>query len=103
VATDARRLKRPLATRVHAAALVAYFALLPYVVVTKWQRAATQSNGALIRSLLIILAFFWVGFLFQVGRNVWRLRRGRKVSGGGSAWLAGLVVALLASWYPRRP
>lgn len=100
VAADARRLKRPLATRVHAAALVAYFALLPYVVVTKWQRAATQSNGALIRSLLIILAFFWVGFLFQVGRNVWRLRRGRKVNSGGSAWLAGLVVALLAILVP---
>jgi len=103
VATDARRLRRPLATRVHAAALVAYFALLPYVVVTKWQRAATQSNGALIRSLLIILAFFWVGFLFQVGRNVWRLRRGRKVDGGGSAWLAGLVVALLAILVPTSP
>jgi hypothetical protein len=100
VAADARPLKRPMATRVHGAALVAYFALLPYVVFTKWRLASTERNGALIRTLLVMLAIFWLGFLIQIARNVWRLRQGRRVNGGGSAWLAGLVVALLALLIP---
>jgi hypothetical protein len=89
-----------MASRVHGAALVAYFALLPYVVFTKWRLASTERNGALIRTLLVMLAIFWLGFLVQVARNVWRLRQGRRVNGGGSAWLAGLVVALLALLIP---
>jgi hypothetical protein len=87
-------------TRVQGVALAAYFALLPYVVLTKWRLTAAQSNGALIRSLLAILAVFWLGFLLQVVRNVARLRRGRRVNGGGSAWLAGVVVALLTLLMP---
>ena len=100
VATHTRHLKRPLGARVHGSALVAYFALLPYVVLTKWRLATNESHGVLIRSLLVLLAFFWMGFLVQVGLNVWRLRHGRGVSAGGSAWLAGLVVALLALLIP---
>jgi hypothetical protein len=80
--------------------LVAYFALLPYVVFTKWRLTTNESHGMLVRSLLVLLAIFWLGFLVQVGLNVWRLKQGRRVSGGGSAWLAGLVVALLALLIP---
>jgi hypothetical protein len=79
---------------------VLYFALLPYVVFTKWQRTASENSGSLIRALLIVLALFWLGFLCQVVRNVWRLRQGRRVNSGGSAWLAGLVVAMLALALP---
>jgi hypothetical protein len=93
-------LKRPLAARVQGVALAAYFALLPYVVLTKWRLTSTQSNGTLLRTLLAILAIFWLGFLVQVVRNVARLRRGGRLGGGGSAWLAGLVVALFTLLLP---
>jgi hypothetical protein len=98
--TNARQLSRPLSARVHGTALVLYFALLPYVVFAKWQRTSDETSGSLIRALLVILALFWLGFLCQVVRNVWRLRQGRRVSSGGSAWLAGLVVAMLALALP---
>ncbi len=100
MASDPGRLKRPLAARVQGSALALYFALLPYVVVTKWRAASTGADGALIRTLLVVLAVFWAGFLSQVVLNVGRLRRGRRVSGAGSAWLAGLVVAVLALAVP---
>ena len=100
VAVDAEHLRRPVTTRVQGVALVAYFALLPYVVFTKWRLTSTESNGALLRALLSILAIFWLGFLVQVVRNVARLRRGGRVTSGGSAWLAGLVVALLTLVVP---
>jgi hypothetical protein len=79
---------------------VAYFVLLPYVVFTKWRLASNESNGLLVHALLVVLATFWVGFLLQIGFNVLRLRQGRRVNGGGSAWLAGLVVALLTVLIP---
>jgi hypothetical protein len=79
---------------------VLYFALLPYVVLSKWQRTSNENSGSLIRALLVVLAVFWLGFLCQVVRNVWRLRQGRRVNSGGSAWLAGLVVAMLALALP---
>ncbi|MGC2167637.1 MAG: hypothetical protein WA580_00880 [Acidimicrobiales bacterium] len=94
--TGPEQLGRPLSTRLHGAALAVYFALLPYVVLTKWQRTSNESSGTFIRLLLLVLVAFWLGFLCQVARNVWRLRRGRQVKSGGSAWLAGLLVALLA-------
>jgi hypothetical protein len=100
VATDTRQLSRPLGARVHGTALVLYFALLPYVVYSKWQRTASEGSGPLIRGLLVVLALFWLGFLCQVIRNVWRLCQGRRVNSGGSAWLAGLVVAMLALALP---
>ncbi|MHB8380528.1 MAG: hypothetical protein ACYDB2_11585 [Acidimicrobiales bacterium] len=100
MAVDTGQLKRPFTARVQGVALVAYFALLPYVVFTKWRLTSSQSNEALIRALLALLAIFWFGFLVQVIRNVARLRRGRRVNGGGSAWLAGLVVTLLALLMP---
>ncbi len=84
----------------HGAALVAYFALLPYVVFTKWRVATNENHGTLIRALLVLLTMFWLGFLIQVVVNVWRLKQGRRVSGGGSAWLAGFVVALLSLLIP---
>ncbi len=80
----------------HGTALALYFVLLPFVVVSKWRISAHQSNGLIIRVLLVVLALFWIGFLLQTGRNVARLRRGRAVATGGSAWLAGLVVTLVA-------
>jgi hypothetical protein len=92
--------KRSATSHLHGVALVAYFALLPYVVVTKWRASGLESNGALVRSLLIILSFFWIGFLAQVVVNVLRLRRGAHAKGGGSAWLAGLVVALITLVIP---
>ncbi len=98
--TDTSQLRRPVGARVHGAALVLYFALLPYVVLSKWHQTSNESSGPLIRALLIVLALFWIGFLCQVLRNVWRLRQGRRVSSGGSAWLAGLVVAMLALAIP---
>jgi hypothetical protein len=98
--TDTSQLRRPLGARVHGAALVLYFALLPYVVLSKWHQTSSESSGSLIRALLIVLALFWIGFLCQVLRNVWRLRQGRRVGSGGSAWLAGLVVAMLALAIP---
>ncbi|HVB50912.1 MAG TPA: hypothetical protein VND89_04110 [Acidimicrobiales bacterium] len=100
MAVNTRQLKRPFATRVQGAAIVLYFALLPYVVVSKWRLTQTESHGTLIRFLLVILAVFWVGFLFQVAMNVWRLRKGRRTHGGGSVWLAGLVLALFALMVP---
>lgn len=100
VGTDADQLSRPLGARVHGTALVLYFALLPYVVLSKWQRTSDDNSGSLIRALLVVLALFWLGFLCQVVRNVWRLRQGRRVNSGGSAWLAGLVVAMLAIALP---
>jgi hypothetical protein len=100
VATDTNYLRRPLGARVHGTALVLYFALLPYVVFSKWRQTSSESSGSLIRVLLIVLALFWIGFLCQVLRNIWRLRQGRRVNSGGSAWLAGLVVAMLALAVP---
>jgi hypothetical protein len=100
VGTDTHQLSRPVGARVHGTALVLYFALLPYVVLSKWQRTSSENSGAMIRALLVVLALFWLGFLCQVVRNVWRLRQGRRVNSGGSAWLAGLVVAMLALALP---
>jgi hypothetical protein len=84
----------------HGVALVAYFALLPYVVITKWRASGVESDGALVRALLILLSVFWIGFLAQVAVNVLRLRRGARARGAGSAWLAGLVVALITLVMP---
>jgi len=78
------------------AALSLYVGLLPYIVVTKWRASAHQSNVGLLRALLITLCLFWLGFLLQVLRNVVRLRQGREVRAGASAWIAGLLVALLS-------
>jgi len=100
MATNTSQLKRSLATRVQGIALVLYFALLPYVVITKWRLVANQSNATLIRTLLIVLTIFWIGFLLHVGTNVWRLKQGRRVRAGGSAWLAGFIVGLLALLLP---
>ncbi|HEY5010904.1 MAG TPA: hypothetical protein VIH73_07065, partial [Acidimicrobiales bacterium] len=99
MATDTRRLRRVVAP-LQGTALALYFVLLPYVVVTKWHRTQRQHDGALVRVLLVALAIFWTIFLYQVVRDVWRLRRGTGAGTGGSAWLAGLLVAVLSLFIP---
>jgi hypothetical protein len=84
----------------HGTALVLYFLLLPYVVLSKWRHVAGEGHAVLVRVLLIVLAIFWLGFFCQVVRNVTQLRRGGRVKASGSAWLAGLVVAMLALLTP---
>lgn len=96
VAADARSLGRGVATRIHGVALVVYFALLPFVVLSKWRATPDTNHEEFVRALLVVLALFWIGFLVQVAVNVLRLRRGHRVRAGASVWLAGLVVALLA-------
>ncbi len=95
MATHPNAVSRFASGPLHGCGLALYFVLLPYVVLSKWGLAAHQTNGALIRILLIGLALFWLLFLYQLARNIARLRRGLLIGGGGSAWLAGLVVAAL--------
>ena len=99
MATDANHLTR-LVGPVQGSALAIYFVLLPYVVVTKWHRTQRQNDGTLVRVLLVALAVFWLVFFYQVVRDVWRLRRGGRTGSGGSAWLAGGLVALLSFFIP---
>ena len=99
VATHSRHLKR-LVAPLQGSALAVYFVLLPYVVVTKWHRTQRQDDGTLVRVLLVALALFWLVFLSQVVRDVWRLRRGASAGTGGSAWLAAGLVALLSLFLP---
>lgn len=99
VATHTNQLKRVVAP-LQGCALAIYFVLLPYVVVTKWHRTQRQNDGALVRVLLVALALFWLVFLYQVVRDVWRLRRGGSAGTGGSAWLAAGLVALLSLFLP---
>ncbi len=94
MAINSGRLKNA-AGPLQGSALAIYFVLLPFVVVTKWSRASQLGDGTFVRGLLVVLALFWILFLVQVGRNVVRLRRGSAPGGGGSAWLAGLVVAIM--------
>jgi hypothetical protein len=100
VAADADPLSRPLGARVHGIALVLYFLLLPYVVLSKWRHVSQDGHASVVRALLVVLAIFWLGFLCQVVRNVTQLRRGGRLKASGSAWLAGLVVAMLALLTP---
>jgi hypothetical protein len=95
VAAHPFNVKRLVDGPLHGTALAIYFVLLPFVVITKWSFAARHHDAILVRSLLLLLALLWVAFLFQFVRNVWRLRHGKRPRSGGSAWLAGLVVALL--------
>ena len=100
VATHSNSVKRFAAGPLHGIGLALYFMLLPYVVVTKWGIAGEQTHGTLVRGLLVCLALFWLAFLGQLGRNVSRLRSGTGISTSGSAWLAGLIVALLSFLVP---
>jgi len=74
VATNTEQVNR-FAGPLQGSALAIYFVLLPYVVVTKWHRTPRQNDGTLVRALLVALALFWLIFLGQVIRDVWRLRR----------------------------
>jgi hypothetical protein len=99
VATNTDQIKRFVAP-LQGSALAIYFVLLPFVVVTKWHRTQRQNDGTLVRALLVALALFWLVFLYQVVRDVWRLRRGGLPGSGGSAWIAGGLVALLSFFIP---
>lgn len=81
-------------------AMALYFVLLPYVVLSKWSGATGHVDSTLLRALLVVLALFWLIFLGQVATNVVRLRRGASSGHGGSAWLAGLLVAVLPFLVP---
>jgi hypothetical protein len=94
VATHTHHLKSA-AGPLRGSALAIYFVLLPFVVVTRWNRTSRLGDATFVRALLVVLALFWILFLLQVLRNVIRLRRGGDAGGSGSAWLAGLVVALM--------
>ena len=100
VATYSDSVKRFSTGPLHGTALALYFVLLPYVVVTKWALTQHEANGTLIRVLLVALGIFWLAFLFQVGHNIIRLRKGDGLASGGTAWLAGLVVAVLPFLIP---
>ena len=76
-------------------ALLAYFALLPYVVVTKWHFSYTVTDGHLLRYLLAGLSVFWAVFFTLVVVYVGQLRRRRSLPRNGCAWLAGLVIVAL--------
>jgi hypothetical protein len=100
VATYPDHVKRFATGPLHGLALALYFALLPYVVVTKWDQSAHQGNSSLVRMLLIVLGIFWLTFLLRVARDVVRLRHGHHVGRDGSAWIAGLVVVVLPFLIP---
>jgi hypothetical protein len=95
VATYSGPLRRFSTGPLHGTALAIYFFLLPYVVISRWGMTHHESNGGLIRWLLIALGVFWFIFVIQLGYNVTRLRHGARPNPGGSAWLATLVVAAL--------
>ncbi len=87
--------KRPLVAPVQGVALLIYFALLPYVIWTKWTLASHVSHGWILRDALSGLALFWVVFVGLVVAYVTQLRHRRDVPRNGVAWVAGLIIALL--------
>ena len=91
---------RGIAAPLQGTAMALYFVLLPYVVLSKWSGAVGRGDSTLLRALLVLLALFWLIFLVQVVFNVARLRRGSSSGQGGSAWLAGLLVAVLPFLLP---
>ena len=101
MAPGARRLSGPRSGLLPGAAIALYTALLPYVVASRW--SAPGSDRPVVRALLVALGACWLTCVVQVARNVVRLRRGERPRGGGSAWLATLLVAalgVLASPHP---
>jgi hypothetical protein len=76
-------------------ALALYFALLPYVVETKWRFSYTITSGALLRDFLVGLAIFWLVFLVLLVIYINQLRHRRVLPANGCAWLAGLVIMAL--------
>jgi hypothetical protein len=99
VATHTNHLKN-VAAPLQGTAMALYFVLLPYVVLSKWRAASRGGDATLLHTLLVLLALFWLIFLYQVALNVVRLRRGSSKAQGGSAWLAGLLVAVLSFLIP---
>ncbi len=88
--SDARRLSPT------GVALALYFILVPVVVANRWTDASHHRFPTLLRASLVLLAVLWLVFVSRVGRDVVRLRRGQDIDRGASAWVAGVVVAVLA-------
>ena len=95
VDTPARPVRSFAAGPLQGGALALYFALLPYVVETKWRFSYTITSGALLRDLLVGLAIFWLVFLVLLVIYVNQLRHRRVLPANGCAWLAALVIMAL--------
>lgn len=89
-------MSRRLGSNASGLALAAYVALLPYVVWTKWHQSGSTREEVLIRAILVALTVLWLGFLVQVGRNMATIRRGGRVRAGGTAWIAGVLLAIVS-------
>ena len=87
-----RALKRFAAGPLQGVGLVAYFVALPILIVTRWRSATGNGHPLVLRTLLVVLALFWVAFLINVVRAI-RHRDGRTDS--GVAWLAGALMSVL--------
>ncbi len=95
MASQPERVKHALSGPLNGIALALYFVLLPFVIVTRWPLAHPGPSGDVLHGALAALAVLWIAFLVQTARNVARVRRGLSPAVGASAWLAGLVVALM--------
>ena len=95
MATQPNKLRRAFDGPLQGMALGVYVVLLPYVVATRWNLAQSQSDATFIRALLVVLASLWLVILVRVGRDVWHLHEGGAAGTGASAWLAGLLVAVM--------
>lgn len=103
LAIDTQIVRRRLAGPLNGTALAIYFLLLPYVVVTRWGFGANPGHRLMLRVLLVILGVFWSALFVQMLRNIGRVRRGLPLGIGGSAWLAGLIVAAVSLVSPTGP
>lgn len=96
LAIDTPTVKRRFAGPINGSALAMYFLLLPYVVVSRWGSSMDTGHRWTLRIVLVILSMFWSAFAVQMLLNVRRIRHGLSHGVGGSAWLAGLIVAGLS-------
>ncbi len=86
---------RPTSAPLQGVALLTYFALLPYVIWTKWSLASRVSHGWILRDALSGLALFWILFVALVVAYLLQMRHRRSVPRNGLAWVAGGILTLL--------
>ncbi len=86
---------RPTSAPLQGVALLTYFALLPYVIWTKWSLASRVSHGWILRDALSGLALFWILFVALVVAYLLQMRRRQSVPRNGLAWVAGGILTLL--------
>jgi hypothetical protein len=86
---------RPTSAPLQGVALLTYFALLPYVIWTKWSLASRVSHGWILRDALSGLALFWILFVALVIAYLLQMRHRRTVPRNGLAWVAGGILTLL--------